>query len=250
MIDANALCKVMQSHNFTTKSLSDFSDVPEDTIKNLRYGRARDPKISTLIKLADALECTIDELVGRDLFQNKDNLFLERYKSLPKPSQQFVSSILNLEYHLTKTYNDASPFKREVVVFIPVGNMEDGMIYSSSNFTHVDVRDYTQLFCDIPISCGIYISNNTYAPVYHAGDILLLSSTPPRSGDIITILHKPTQRLYIRKYYAGNIIALEPINQYGTTIYIDNNNESEIDNWHILGNVLTRMREINLAFEK
>lgn len=58
------LRKMMKSHKLTISKLSDQSNIPEDTIKSIRSGKTKNPGIQTIIRLADALDCSIDELIG------------------------------------------------------------------------------------------------------------------------------------------------------------------------------------------
>lgn len=63
---ADILRKKMDNAQLTIKLLSDVSDVPEDTIKAILYRRVKDVKLSTVMKLADAFDCSIGELVNRN----------------------------------------------------------------------------------------------------------------------------------------------------------------------------------------
>lgn len=62
---ADTLRKKMDSAQLTIRLLSDISDLPEDMIKAILYHRVKDVKLSTVVKLADAFGCSIDELIAR-----------------------------------------------------------------------------------------------------------------------------------------------------------------------------------------
>lgn len=47
------------------QELANKSDLPYDTVKNLYYGRIDNPRIETLICIADAFNISLDYLVGR-----------------------------------------------------------------------------------------------------------------------------------------------------------------------------------------
>ena len=55
----------MNECNLTIKQLSYASDLSEETIKAILYSRVKDVKLSTAIKLANALNCSLDDLVKR-----------------------------------------------------------------------------------------------------------------------------------------------------------------------------------------
>ncbi len=54
------LKQIRKSKNLTLKALAELSGVPQRTIEDLE--RRNDGRVSTLIKLADALGVTLDEL--------------------------------------------------------------------------------------------------------------------------------------------------------------------------------------------
>lgn len=55
----------MNNYNLTIKQLSYIADLSEETIKAILYRRVKDVKLSTVIKLANALDCSLDDLVKR-----------------------------------------------------------------------------------------------------------------------------------------------------------------------------------------
>lgn len=64
---AKTVRRHMDESNMTIRYLSEVSDLPEDTIKAILYHRVKDVKLSTVIKLADAFGCSVDELIERDI---------------------------------------------------------------------------------------------------------------------------------------------------------------------------------------
>jgi transcriptional regulator with XRE-family HTH domain len=59
-----ALRRLRESKGWTAYRLAKESDVSQITLARLEAG-GRDPQLSTLVKLADALGVTLDELCGR-----------------------------------------------------------------------------------------------------------------------------------------------------------------------------------------
>lgn len=58
------LQKIMNNQNITDQELSDKSGVHFNTIKLIRSGVFKQPRITTLRKLAKALNCTPKEIGG------------------------------------------------------------------------------------------------------------------------------------------------------------------------------------------
>ena len=68
--DATALgCIYLNSEhlnirNWSFKTLSDTADIPYETVKKLLNGKIRKPSFYCIWQIAQALECTVDELAG------------------------------------------------------------------------------------------------------------------------------------------------------------------------------------------
>ena len=52
--------------DITIKDISEESDVPFSTLNTFLYGNSKDIKLSTAVKLAKALNVSIDELIGAE----------------------------------------------------------------------------------------------------------------------------------------------------------------------------------------
>ena len=59
------LAILLKIKNWGLQELANKSNLPFDTVKNLYYGRIDNPKIETLIAIADAFGVSLDYLVGR-----------------------------------------------------------------------------------------------------------------------------------------------------------------------------------------
>ena len=51
--------------NWSLKTLSDRSTVPYETIKKVANGKIRNPSLKNIFKIAEAFDCSIDYLAGR-----------------------------------------------------------------------------------------------------------------------------------------------------------------------------------------
>ena len=71
---------LLNNLDWSLARLADKSDLPYDTVKNLYYGRIENPKIETLISLADAFNVSLDFLVGRINYAKEEfkNIFNSR----------------------------------------------------------------------------------------------------------------------------------------------------------------------------
>ena len=64
------LVELRKQKGWTQEKLARESDISYNTLIKLERNGIKNPKIETVIKLADALEVSLDELVGREGFRH------------------------------------------------------------------------------------------------------------------------------------------------------------------------------------
>lgn len=75
----------LKKNNLTLSKLSKEADLSEDTLRSLIYGKSTDVKLSTLSKIADVLNCSIDSLIGRNNWFFDEKLLKNWSLFLPDP---------------------------------------------------------------------------------------------------------------------------------------------------------------------
>lgn len=188
----------------------------------------------------------LHEMTGKWIFEliddygeDEDTEIILKLKELSARQKKFISGIVDFEVEFSSSHQNESDY---ITVFVPTGNMEDGMIYDSSHYFKMNAAAYRQKFGD-DLYCGIQVTSDHLHPVYNIGDILLICRKPIREGDTGIFLNKETGRAYIRKLQPSASWVLEPINGYGEPIIIDSNNEADLEKWIRFGYVLTKMRK-------
>jgi len=180
----------------------------------------------------------IFELCGE---QSADLELFKSLRSLTPLQKAFVSDIIQFERAFQEKETDA---KEYISVIVPSGTLEDGMIWDSANVTKVNAAPYIHKFGQ-DLHCGVMVTSHNLQPVYHDGDILLISKRPPREGDTVIFVNRESGRAYLRKFRHGTPARLEPINEFGVTLEVDCGNAAEMDKWIRFGCVLTKMRKYN-----
>lgn len=84
------------------QELSNRSGLPYDTVKSIYYGRIENPRIETLIAIADAFTISLDFLVGRIDYAVEDLKHLLILKELSDDTKETI------EYHIKKELNKKS----------------------------------------------------------------------------------------------------------------------------------------------
>ena len=185
------LLEIMEYRDMSQSDLAELSGLSIDTIKNLVYGRVVDPKLSTLLPLCDALNCSLDYLIDRS------DISVQLLRDFPKHSINLMHAVIHLEYMLHQ--NQTAPEIQMRPVFYPNTFPSDTMQFDSCHLGYMDVSDFLISYPG-EISCGIYIEGNELSPVYYSGDCLMVDcSHHPKVGQIGIWYHN--QRLHIRKYY-------------------------------------------------
>lgn len=231
-------------HNLKTKlkqqklslnSLAELSDLSEDTLRSVIYGDSRDIKLSTLIKIADVLKSSIDELIDRKYYSHEEYKLFSEIHTLPKSSLDVIHTIVKLERHCLLTKSKSG--KYTVPLLIPTGNIKDGMYYNGSTYDTLDISEYPRDLRD-SISFALKITTNNFSPIYSVNDILLVTTKHrPEYYDIIIYINK-SGKLFIRKYTE---LSLESINGFGNIILT-----KDISNYTPLGVILKVVREFDI----
>lgn len=210
---STTLRRLMDKKDLSITELASESGIPKETIKTILYQNPKDARLSTSIKLADALNCSLDDLVGRKYLSKEEQHLLNLLKKLPDRSVLFLQEIADLEYHLIQENKKNKANK--IPVLAPTKYFCDGLLYDSLFYETVDIsyHPYNKI-----IMCGLKITNNDFAPTYNAEDILLIAKDrPPVQNDCAVYLYEG--RLYLRRCTGTG---LEPISICGRTLEIEN----------------------------
>ena len=62
---ADNIKRIRKKSGFTQEKLARLANISNNTLVKIEMGMAKEPTITTIQKLADALDISIDELVGR-----------------------------------------------------------------------------------------------------------------------------------------------------------------------------------------
>jgi DNA-binding Xre family transcriptional regulator len=208
----NNLRQRLQEKKMTLNALAVQSDLSEDTLRSVVYGKSKDIKLSTVIKIADVLDCSLDDLVGRKYYSETEREIHMRMHRFSDNALRVMKNFSKMEEDLALTHSTLG--KHLVPVFVPAGNMRDGMYCDSCNTDTLDITEYPTVLQE-DADFGVKILTEHYAPLYYLNDILLFScKRPPEYNDIV-LYFDVNGRMYLRKYLETH---LEPLNGFGERI--------------------------------
>lgn len=226
---------ILHRNKITLNALSVEADLSEDTLRSILYGRSKDIRLSTIIKVADVLNLSLDEMVGRSIYSMQGEKLVRQIQSLPAHSLCAIQALIDLESNAcTKS---SATGKDYISVFVPTGNIQDGLFYDSCNFQSINLSQYPK---DLKVAAdfGFKITTSNFEPIYFMEDILLLSQKQkPNYNDTVLYLNQAGQ-IYLRKYLP---LGLEPIGKFGEEIPAE-----EIPHYTPIGIVLKVVREFNI----
>ncbi len=225
----------LRERKITLSSLSIMADLSEDTLRSIIYGRSQDIRLSTITKIADVLNCTIDELIDRNFYPKEIQDIINRLCRLPPRSIKSIRLMLELEEHLV--FKNSQLGTMRIPIILPTGNERDGMFYDNCSFEYLDISEYPQTIQNA-IDIGVKITTANFTPVYFPNDILLLATKRMPVRHDIALYCDQTGRLFIRKNTETGLV---PVNGIGEFIP-----SSEAVYYTVLGIVIRTVREFNV----
>ena len=185
MIDKQ-LKAMMDKKGLTLEKLSMLSNVPIETIRNIIYRRARNPRVDTLLALSRTLDVSMESLMGESPREEEEQL-LFAYRERVDVNEE-----------------------REIPCLIPAVETSDGAAFSSFDVEHVKTA------CE-NVYMAMRLPNDHFSPRYCKNDVLLLSDKFPNEGENALFLYN--HRLYFRQFHISEKgYALNTINGRGTAL--------------------------------
>lgn len=90
----NRLFTLLEITGWNLTELSKRSNVSFDTVKNLYYGRIENPRIETLISIAEAFSISLDYLVGRLDYAEHELKHLTTLGTLDEDTKEIIELIV------------------------------------------------------------------------------------------------------------------------------------------------------------
>lgn len=205
--------QIKKSKKITNETISEKSGIALGTINKLFAGNTSDPKISTIIQLASAFDCSIDELVYGEITPNKEEQDLvEKYRKLDEKGKNTVIYILNNEYERSKSSQNYEFFHVDTSNFIKLKLFDiavsagTGSYLSSDDYSIINVSN-SPLTKKADYAVRVY--GDSMNPKYENGDLLLVSTKEEiHTGDLGIFLLDGES--YFKKLSPTSLVSLNP----------------------------------------
>lgn len=217
MISDN-LRAAMQMRDITLNQLAEEADIPLETLRNIYYGKVKDTKVSTLLKLAKTLNVSVDWLAGNGVLTEKEREIISNYRTCGAHGKSLIELVSKFE--AMAAFRERTKEGSHVIPrLVPIGHITDGILYNSCNTLEMETtNDLAYL--------GIEITTNNFAPAYCKDDVILLENRFPEDGERAVFFDglKAYFRLYERE---GRKYRLKCLNGRGQDMLLSRMDEVE-----------------------
>lgn len=161
----------IEEKDITIKDISEEADVPFSTLNTFLYGDSKDIKLSTAVKLAKALNVSIDELIGAETINEVSRESISICRNLPENSVYLIRWYIRYIGSLNKKNE---PHRRYVSV-MELDCNHNGNLKITTNYRHIDITDIGEEYRS-KVFFGITMPCDNYMPTYSPYDILLIAN--------------------------------------------------------------------------
>ena len=210
------LQEVLIELNWTKETLADKSGLPLETIKNIYYGKTEDPKVSTVLAIANATGHSMNCLMGQCPHTPQEKAILRNYRSCGPHGKSLIELLAKYEAGSVKSEREAKD-KHLIPCLLPHGEIRKGIIYDTCETIEIETTTPEAYI-------SIQMTNNDLAPKYCKNDIILFENRFPANGEYASFFSN--DRLYIRKFIEENgFYRLKCLHNQGTDIIVQRMDE-------------------------
>lgn len=225
------LLHLMNKNGIKNRSqLSKKSGIPYTTIVGFFEKGTENIRRTTLIKLSDFFECSLEYLVNDEIndesygkntnfnINSREIQHIQKYRILDEYGKKVIDSTLDIEYERCTAIKE-----EEETEEIPMIEIRSSVYNKASAGTGFILNEEEWETIAIPDTLearqadfALTISGNSMEPIYHNGDIVLVKSQPQvEIGEIgIFIINDEG---YIKKYGGDRLISLN--NDYEDIVF-------------------------------
>lgn len=210
--------QLMNERGWSIQYVAKIAGLPEETVKNIYYAKTPDPKISTIMKLAEAFNLSVNCLMGKCSHTPAERALLRNYRACGMHGKAIIELIAKYEAGAIKNEREGKD-KHKIPCIVPQGEIRKGIIYDLCETVEIETTVKEAYI-------AIQMTNNDLAPVYCKDDILLLENRFPKHGEKAAFYMG--DRVYIRKFIdEGKQYKLQCLHKYDADIILKRMDEAD-----------------------
>lgn len=184
------LRSILGERGISISEFAEMCDLPVETVKNVYYGKTADPKLSTALQMAGALNMSVNCLIGKCPHTLQERQIIQNYRACGKHGKSLIELVARYEARATKSDREAKD-KHLIPCLVPHGDIRAGIIYENCEVTEIETSAKEAYV-------SIMMVNNDLAPTYCKDDVILFEDRFPKHGEYAAFFKD--SRVYIRKF--------------------------------------------------
>ena len=190
------LREIRKSKGMTMKQLGNLVGVTESAIGLWETGK-REPNQEMLLKLGEALDCSVLDIMGADtvIRIHLESPLMQKYNALDKHGKMVVDFVIEAEYQRCTKAEEVVEKPRTKIIPLFCAAAGPGEPPSQDGFEDYEVDE------DSPARFAVKISGDSMEPEFHDGDIVLCRKKRPEIGEIAVIMVDGF--IYVKQYIEG-----------------------------------------------
>ena len=216
------LKEILNEKKISLEYYAQLSGVPMETLRNIYYGRTSNPNIKTVMAMAEALDMTINSLLGvENTSNNEERKLVAYYRSCGEHGKNVILNIAKYEAGLMNEGHEGL-HQHKILCLKAEQDMFIGNLYDLDNPYEIYTNKKEAYM-------AFETMVNDAAPTYCRGDIILIENRFPRSGEhgVFVKDEKIFVKIFIEK---KDGYCLKPIHRIGNEIHL-----KKFDNMECLG---------------
>lgn len=181
---------LLNGKQLSIDEFAEMCDLPVETVKNVYYGRTADPKISTVMKMAKALNISVNCLMGQCPHTTEEKILLQSYRSCGKHGRSLITLTAKYEALSAKEERE-SLVKHKIPCMIPNSEMYKGIDYSECQLVEIETNKPEAYV-------SIQMPSNELVPLYCKNDIILIENRFPKHKEYAVFYID--SKIFIRRY--------------------------------------------------
>lgn len=168
------LREILGNMDISIGEFAEMCGLPLETVRNIYYGKTSDPKVSTVLQMANALNMSVNNLMGQ-YCNSPEERILNYYRACGKHGKSLILLTAKYEATAAKAERDADEYHK-IPCLLPSGELNKGIIYDSCEIVDIEttVKD---------AFVAVKVTSNDFAPIFCKDDIVLLANRFPLNGE-------------------------------------------------------------------
>lgn len=183
-------------YGWSVRVLAEKANISEDTLQTFLKGKSKDCNLFTAIRLAKALNVSVDELVGAETIEKETRECLAMSRNMPDYVRYLNRVFVKHQYKIHSQFDNES---KNIPVLLP--ECVNGYL-KTTNITSTVCVDQLTDSAKSKVCLGLQIPCDHYEPFYMPNDIVLLSADRSAvNNERCVVCHKGNYFFAIKKIY-------------------------------------------------